>query len=95
MTNISNSKLLDLTDKVAIVTGGAVGIGLGISERLAAAGAKVLIADLNTQTTQVIPSYNYLHTPDMVLDRTVAHQLLEYLMSEKRVLFPDYRFVPN
>ncbi len=50
MTNISNSKLLDLTDKVAIVTGGAVGIGLGISERLAAAGAKVLIADLNTQT---------------------------------------------
>lgn len=39
------SKLMDLTDKVAVVTGGAKGIGHGISYRLAEAGAKVLIAD--------------------------------------------------
>ena len=36
---------MDLTDKAAIVTGGAMGIGLAIAERLAEAGAKVLIAD--------------------------------------------------
>ncbi len=41
----SIAKLLDLTDRVAIVTGGAKGIGYGISYRLAEAGAKVLIAD--------------------------------------------------
>lgn len=39
--------LLDLSGQRAIVTGGAVGIGLGIAERLAEAGAKVLVADIN------------------------------------------------
>jgi NAD(P)-dependent dehydrogenase (short-subunit alcohol dehydrogenase family) len=34
-------------DKVAIVTGGAAGIGLAIAERLAAEGASIAIADLN------------------------------------------------
>jgi len=35
------------TEKVAIVTGGASGIGLGISQRLARDGMKVAILDLN------------------------------------------------
>ncbi|MBI2330124.1 SDR family oxidoreductase [Candidatus Daviesbacteria bacterium] len=39
------NKLLDLTGKVAIVTGGAMGIGLGIVNRLQEAGAKVYSAD--------------------------------------------------
>ena len=40
-------QLLDLTGKSAIVTGGAKGIGLGIASRLAEAGAKVMIADMD------------------------------------------------
>ncbi|TFL18632.1 SDR family oxidoreductase [Jannaschia formosa] len=36
-----------LTDKTAIVTGGASGFGRGIVERFAGEGAKVLVADLN------------------------------------------------
>jgi 2-deoxy-D-gluconate 3-dehydrogenase len=43
----SHSQLIDLSGRVAIVTGGAKGIGLGISQRLAEAGAGVLIADLD------------------------------------------------
>lgn len=38
-------QLLDLSDKTAIVTGGAKGIGLGIVDRLSEAGASVIIAD--------------------------------------------------
>jgi 2-deoxy-D-gluconate 3-dehydrogenase len=40
-------ELVDLTGKAAIVTGGAKGIGRGISRRLAEAGAAVLVADVD------------------------------------------------
>lgn len=43
---VPNSRLLDLTGKSAIVTGGAQGIGFGICRRLAEAGAAVTIADI-------------------------------------------------
>ena len=43
------SKLLDLSGRSAIVTGGAKGIGYGIVLRLAQAGAHVLIADIDEQ----------------------------------------------
>ncbi len=45
-------QLLDLQNKAAIVTGGAKGIGQGIAYRLAEAGAKVLIADMDETTAQ-------------------------------------------
>ena len=49
---ISTDQLLSLKDKTAIVTGGAVGIGLGIVTRLAEAGANVMIADVNAVNAQ-------------------------------------------
>src|SRR3546814_5380906 len=39
--------MFDLTGKAAIVTGGGSGIGTAIAQRLRAAGAEVLIADIN------------------------------------------------
>lgn len=46
---LPNSQLLNLSGKTAVVTGGAVGIGLGIVSRLAEAGASVVIADLSEE----------------------------------------------
>ncbi len=40
-------QLLSLEGRVAVVTGGAKGIGLGVARRLAEAGAAVLLADLD------------------------------------------------
>lgn len=47
MESLPFNQLLDLSDKVAIVTGGAMGIGFGIVDRLAQAKAAVMIADFN------------------------------------------------
>jgi len=43
---------MNLDNKVAIVTGAASGIGLGIAKRYAQAGAKVAIADLKVEAAQ-------------------------------------------
>jgi 2-deoxy-D-gluconate 3-dehydrogenase len=45
-------ELLDLKGQAAIITGGAKGIGYGIAYRLAEAGAKVLIADMDEEAAQ-------------------------------------------
>lgn len=49
---IKLEKLLDLSGKTAIVTGGALGIGHGISYRLAEAGAQVVIANRTEEEGQ-------------------------------------------
>jgi 2-deoxy-D-gluconate 3-dehydrogenase len=48
----SIAELLDLTGKVAVVTGGAAGIGCAISQRLAQAGALVVVADVDPQKSK-------------------------------------------
>lgn len=46
-----NSKT-DFQDQVALVTGGASGIGAAVTERIAAAGASVVIADSNLEAAE-------------------------------------------
>ena len=50
----SLSKLIDLTGRSAIVTGGAMGIGEAIVERLHEAGASVVIADVDLATAEEV-----------------------------------------
>ena len=50
------SELLNLNDKTALVTGGATGIGASIAETLAAAGARVVIADINLEGANLVSS---------------------------------------
>ena len=45
---------MNLTSKIAIVTGGASGFGAATALRLAQAGARVMVADLNAQGAQAI-----------------------------------------
>ncbi len=56
MTRMDESlgALLDLSGKVAVVTGAATGIGEGIARTLAVAGAAVVIADVDTEGANTV-----------------------------------------
>jgi 3-oxoacyl-[acyl-carrier protein] reductase len=41
-----------LTDRVAVITGGAQGLGLAIAQRFVAEGAKVVLGDINLEATE-------------------------------------------
>ena len=45
---------LDLTGRVALVTGGASGIGAGVSRLLAAAGAHVVVCDIDLERAAAV-----------------------------------------
>ncbi len=50
--DVDISRLFSLDDQVAVITGGAKGIGLGVAETLAAAGAAVVLADTDAESAE-------------------------------------------
>lgn len=69
---------MNLTDQIAVVTGAAQGIGLAIAKALTAAGARVVLADLNaaalTQASQDLASERTLTVVcDVTQSTSVAH----------------------
>src|SRR4051794_32009093 len=46
------AELFDLSDKVAVITGGAGGIGVVYAQALCEAGAAVVVADVNAASAQ-------------------------------------------
>ena len=58
---------MDLTDKTAIVTGGASGFGAGIVDSFVSAGARVMIADINAEAAEDMAT--------QIGDQTIAQEV--------------------
>lgn len=63
---------LDLTDKIAVVSGSTSGIGLGIASGLAQAGATVVIVGRHQQGVDAAVATIIRHQPDARLQSVVA-----------------------
>jgi len=87
--NPIETRLMDLSGRVALVTGGASGIGRATAHALAAQGARVIVADINEaggwETADAIGSAaSFVHLD--VSDETAWCRALDYVVSTEQHL---------
>ena len=72
-----------LNEKVAIVTGGARGLGLGIARRFAGEGARVVVADIAEATAaEAAASINAGHVACDVTERASVQALVDSVVAQ-------------
>jgi 3-hydroxybutyrate dehydrogenase len=54
---------MSVKNKVVVITGAASGLGLGMANEFAKQGAKVVIADLDLQKSQIVANGCYQSKP--------------------------------
>ena len=85
-------KLYNLSDKTAIITGGAMGIGYSIAKRLAEAGASVIIADINVEKGE--DAVDYLNKQLEAYCYTLARGAIDIARHAKRKTIKDTDIMP-
>jgi len=87
MKHKSIQQLYDFSGKVAVITGAAKGIGFGMAERLAEAGAKVVISDIDDKTGKAkaaVLEAEYIHA-DVSDEKDIAKLINQAVKKFSRI----------
>ena len=84
MTDFNIQKWYDLSGRLAVVTGGATGIGLAITRCLISAGAKVIVLSSNPKNAQALAEFGdkAVFYPFNITDTDRAPEMAERIMAE-------------
>lgn len=87
----------NLQGQAALVTGGAQGLGFGIAQELANAGASVVIADLNTEAAQVAAKklQDQGHNVIAVMIDVTDPQSIQQAVKESIAEYPNLSILVN
>ena len=80
----------DLSNRVAIVTGGAQGFGFAITERFIKSGAKVIIWDIDKETAeQAVGKLNSNDCSYQIVDVTNINEIKNNLNEIEKKIWED------
>lgn len=84
MTDFNIQKWYDLSGRLAVVTGGATGIGLAITRCLISAGAKVIVLSSNPKNAQALAEFGdkAVFYPFNITDTDRAPEMAERIVAE-------------
>ena len=84
MTDFNIQKWYDLSGRLAVVTGGATGIGLAITRCLISAGAKVIVLSSNPKNAQALAEFGdkAVFYPFNITDTDRAQEMAERIVAE-------------
>jgi len=87
----------ELRDKVAVVTGGATGIGLGIALRLAREGMRIVIGDIDAETlSSTAASLERLDIPFLAIVGDLSQpEAIRHLFAETRKIYGGIDLLVN
>jgi 3alpha(or 20beta)-hydroxysteroid dehydrogenase len=77
--------MFDLTDKIAVVTGAASGIGLATARRFSAAGATVILADVNDASHIASELHGYFVRTDVSVEAEVQELMTTAAATRGRI----------
>ncbi len=76
---------MKINDAVTVVTGGCGGLGRAIADHFYSLGAKVIVADFNSDALQSLPPEYGKYCVDVTCEKSVKNAVVDIIKAEQRI----------